>query len=77
MSYTKCTQFSSEEPIARELDLKSALKNSGSADIWGEMILSRNGESHMSFPLNLQLHKALDHNLVERCHERSYNCPPY
>ena len=66
MSYTKCSEFSSEEPIARDLDLMSGLKNSGSDDIWGEMVLMRNGESHMSFQLNLQYHKAMDNSMVER-----------
>ena len=67
MSYTKCSEFASEEPVARDLDLMSGLKNSGSDDIWGEMVFKRNGESHMSFKLNLQYHKAMDNIMVERC----------
>ena len=66
MSYTKCSEFSRAEPIPRDLDLMSGLKNSGSADIWGEMVLTRNGESHMSFQLNIQLHKAKDNMMLER-----------
>ena len=66
MSYTKCSEFSSQAPVARDLDLMSGLKNSGSGDIWGEMVLSGNGESHMSFQLNLHYHEAMDHILVER-----------
>ena len=67
MSYTKCSEFSSQAPVARDLDLMSGLKNSGSDDIWGEMVFKRNGESHMSFKLNLQYHKAMDNIMVERC----------
>ena len=66
MSYTKCSEFSSGQLTVRDLDLMSGLKNSGSEDIWGQMVLSRNGESHMSFQLNLQYYKAMDNSMVER-----------
>ena len=76
MSYTKCSEFSSEEPIVRDLDLMSGLKNSGSEDIWGQMVLSRNGESHMSFQLNLQYYKAMDKSMVERWYDTTDNVSP-
>ena len=66
MSYTKCSEFSSGQLIVRDLDLMSGLKNSGSEDIWGQMVLSRNGESCTSFQLNLQYFKVMDNSIVDR-----------
>ena len=66
MTYTKCSQFGGGQPVERSLDLMSALKVSGVADVWGEVHLTTNGESHMDFHLKVHLHKAMDNNLADR-----------
>ena len=66
MTYTKCSQFAGDQPIERDLDLMSALKVSGVKDVWGEVHLSKNGESHMEFTLKVHLQKTMDKSLAER-----------
>ena len=60
MAYTRCSEFPGGQPTARSLDLMSALKMSGVADVWGQTHFSSNGESRMDFTLKVHLHKAKD-----------------
>ena len=66
MTYTKCSQFSADQPIERSLDLMSALKVSGVPDVWGNFHFSTNGETHMDFTLKIHLQKAMENSLTER-----------
>ena len=66
MTYTKCGEFNDGTPIERNVGLLSNLQNSGVADIWGKMMISHNGESHMSFMINVLHQKVEDSSLVER-----------
>ena len=66
MIYTKCSQFSADQPIERSLDLMSALKVSGVPDVWGKFHFTTNGETHMDFTLKIHLQKAMDYSLVDR-----------
>ena len=72
MTYTKCSQYTGEEPTARSVNLLSALRDSRTQDVWGEMHISSNGESHMSFMLNIHLYRAMDNSLIERWENQAF-----
>jgi len=65
MTYTKCKDYTSETPTPRSLDLVSAMKSSSVPKMWGDMMLSQNGHSYMSFQLEVSMNKAMDGTLEE------------
>ena len=76
MTYTKCSQFTGAQPaVERSLDLVSALNMSGLEDVWGEIHLSTNGESHMDFTLRLKYQKAMDNRLSDRYYSNHNHQP--
>ena len=66
MTYTKCSEFTSETPTPRSLNLVSAIKASSVPMVWGKMMLESNGLSYMDFKLHVDVNKAMDGMLKER-----------
>jgi len=65
LSYSKCADYTSNEPTERSLDLLSAIEASSSPDLWGSMMFKSNGHSYMDFKLEVHLYKAMDGSLME------------
>jgi len=65
MEYTKCSEYNSASPVARSLDLVSAIQSSSIPTMWGKMMLSSNGNSYMEFKLHVELNTAMDNTLME------------
>jgi len=53
MTYTKCSEYTSNEPIARNLELASSIAAVSMPDAYGPMMLKSNGMSYMGFDLRL------------------------
>jgi len=66
MTYTKCSEYTSDVPIDRSIDLAVALKSVSIADAFGPMVLSSNGLSYMGFDLGVVTYDIKSKKIADR-----------
>jgi len=66
MTYTKCSEYTSDVPIDRSLDLVSSIKSVSMPDAYGSMMLVSNGLSYMSFDLGVVTYDIMSGKIANR-----------
>jgi len=66
MTYTKCSEYTSTEPIDRTLDLVSSIQSVSMADTYGSMMLVSNGLSYMGFDLAVDTYDIKSGKIAKR-----------